>query len=57
MDPAAAPLPDPALIPLLPIALFLPVSEAMSLGCIGLMIAWAWRYGSREMAQIEVTPG
>jgi hypothetical protein len=47
-----------ALIPLLPIAAFLPVSEAMSLGCIGLMIAWSWRYGSREMARIEpVTPG
>ena len=46
-----------ALIPLLPIALFLPISEAMSLGCIGLMIAWSWRYGSREMARIEVTPG
>ncbi len=44
-----------ALIPLLPIALFLPISEAMSLGCIGLMIAWSWRYGSREMARIEVT--
>jgi hypothetical protein len=47
-----------ALIPLLPIALFLPVSEAMSLCCIGLMIAWAWRYGGRQMAQIEeATPG
>ena len=47
-----------ALIPLLPIAAFLPVSEAMSLGCIGLMIAWSWRYGSREMARIEaITPG
>jgi hypothetical protein len=45
-----------ALIPLLPIALFLPISEAMSLGCIGLMIAWSWRFGSREMARIEVTP-
>lgn len=47
-----------ALIPLLPIALFLPVSEAMSLGCIGLMLAWSWRYGSRQMARIdEVSPG
>lgn len=46
------------LIPVLPIAAFLPVSEAISLGCIGLMIAWSWRYGSREMARIEaVTPG
>ena len=41
------------LIPLLPIALFLPVSEAMSLGCIGLMVAWTWRYASRQMVQIE----
>lgn len=46
-----------ALIPLLPIALFLPVSEALSLACIGLMIAWSWRYGSREMGAIEATPG
>ncbi len=46
------------LIPLLPIAAFLPVSEAMSLGCIGLMIAWSWRYGSRQMALIEaISPG
>jgi uncharacterized membrane protein len=41
------------LIPLLPIAVFLPVSEAMSLGCIGLMVAWTWRYASRQMEQIE----
>jgi uncharacterized membrane protein len=41
------------LIPLLPIALFLPLSETMSLACIGLMMLWAWRYGSREMEQIE----
>ncbi len=46
-----------ALIPLLPIAVFLPVSEAMSLGCIGLMIAWSWRYGSRQMALIGLKPG
>ena len=47
------------LIPLLPIALFLPLSEAMSLGCIGVMIAWSWRYGSRQMADIEAaaSPG
>jgi hypothetical protein len=41
------------LIPLLPIALFLPISETMSLGCIGLMIAWSWRYGSQQMARIS----
>lgn len=51
------------LIPVLPIALFLPVSEAMSLGCIGLMVAWTWRYATRQMEQIEaaervpVSPG
>jgi uncharacterized membrane protein len=51
------------LIPLLPIVLFLPLSEAMSLGCLGLMMAWAWRYGTRQMEQIEqrragaVSPG
>jgi len=41
------------LIPLLPVALFLPVSEAMWIGCCGLMVAWSWRYGAREMEQIE----
>jgi hypothetical protein len=42
----------------LPIALFLPISEAMSLGCIGLMVAWTWRYASRQMELIEpVSPG
>jgi uncharacterized membrane protein len=47
-----------ALIPVLPIALFLPISEAMSLGCIGLMVAWTWRYASRQMELIEpVSPG
>ena len=46
-----------ALIPLLPIAIFLPASEAMSLGCIALMAAWSWRYGSRQMARIGLTPG
>jgi hypothetical protein len=41
------------LIPLLPIALFLPVSEAMWLCCLGLMIAWSWHYGARRMDRIE----
>jgi hypothetical protein len=41
------------LIPLLPIALFLPISEAMWLCCLGLMIAWSWRYGARQMDRIE----
>jgi hypothetical protein len=42
-----------ALIPVLPIALFLPISEAMSLGCLGLVVAWTWRYASRRMEEIE----
>jgi len=41
------------LIPVLPIALFLPVSEAMWICCLGLMIAWCWRYGARQMDRIE----
>jgi hypothetical protein len=41
------------LIPLLPVALFLPVSEAMWIGCCLLMIGWSWRYGAREMERIE----
>jgi hypothetical protein len=41
------------LIPLLPIALFLPISEAMWLCCLGLMIAWSWRYGASQMDRIE----
>ncbi len=39
------------LIPLLPIAVFLPVSEAMWICCFLLMIGWSWRYGSRVMAR------
>ncbi len=31
------------LIPLLPIALFLPLSEAMWICCMALMIGWSWR--------------
>ncbi len=41
------------LIPLLPIALFLPLSEAMWICCMALMIGWSWRYGAREMDRIE----
>jgi hypothetical protein len=41
------------LIPLVPVALFLPLSEAMWIGCLALMIAWSWRYGARQMDQIE----
>lgn len=38
------------LIPLLPIALFLPISEAMWICCFLLMIGWSWRYAGRVMA-------
>jgi hypothetical protein len=39
------------LIPLLPIAVFLPVSEAMWICCFLLMILWSWRYAERVMAR------
>lgn len=39
------------LIPLLPIAVFLPISEAMWICCFALMIGWSWRYARREMAR------
>ncbi len=38
------------LIPLLPIEIFLPISEAMWIGFFALMMAWSWRYGSRRIA-------
>jgi hypothetical protein len=40
------------LILLLPIVIFLPVSEAMRIGFIALMTAWSWRYGRRQMARL-----
>jgi hypothetical protein len=40
------------LIPLLPIAIFLPVSEAMWIGFFTLMTAWSWRYGRRAVARL-----
>jgi hypothetical protein len=39
------------LIPLLPIAVFLPVSEAMWICCFLLMILWSWRYAERVMGR------
>ena len=42
-----------ALIPLLPIAVFLPISEAMWICCFLLMIGWSWRYARRVMAREE----
>jgi hypothetical protein len=41
------------LIPLLPIAVFLPVSEAMWICCFLLMIGWSWRYAGRVMQREE----
>lgn len=41
-----------ALIPLLPIAIFLPLSEAMWIGFFTLMTAWSWRYGRRTVARL-----
>jgi hypothetical protein len=41
-----------ALIPMLPIAIFLPVSEAMWIGFFTLMTAWSWRYGRRVVARL-----
>jgi hypothetical protein len=35
------------LIPLLPIAIFLPISEIMWIGFFAAMTAWSWRYGKR----------
>jgi hypothetical protein len=35
------------LIPLLPIAVFLPISEAMWIVFFAAMTAWSWRYGTR----------
>jgi len=41
------------LIPLLPITVFLPVSEALWICCFLLMIGWSWRYAGRVMAREE----
>jgi hypothetical protein len=41
------------LIGLLPIAVFLPVSEAMWMGFFVLMTAWSWRYGRKRMERLR----
>jgi hypothetical protein len=41
------------LIPYLPIAVFLPVSELMWYALFGVMMAWSWRYGRRMMERME----
>ncbi|MBS0558947.1 MAG: hypothetical protein JSR21_02725 [Proteobacteria bacterium] len=44
------------LIPLMPIEVFLPISEAMWIGFFALMMAWSWRYGRRRMAAFDRAP-
>ncbi|SJZ71801.1 VC0807 family protein [Consotaella salsifontis] len=41
------------LIPLLPIAVFLPISESMWIIFFAVMTAWSWRYGRRAMAAVR----
>jgi hypothetical protein len=40
------------LIPLFPIAIFLPISEIMWIGFFATMTAWSWRYGKRMRARM-----
>ena len=44
------------LIPLLPIAIFLPISEAMWIVFFAGMTAWSWRYGARMRARLTPQP-
>lgn len=41
------------LIPLLPIEVFLPISETMWIVFFAPMTAWSWRYGRREIGKLE----
>lgn len=41
------------LIELLPIVVFLPISEAMWIIFFAAMTMWSWRYGGRQMAEIQ----
>ncbi|MGX1306230.1 hypothetical protein AB7M35_000950 [Amorphus suaedae] len=45
------------LIPLLPLEVFLPVSETMWIAVFGLMTAWSWRYGRRVIGPIMAERG
>ncbi len=45
------------LIKLLPIAVFLPVSEAMWMSFFALMMAWSWRYGRARMERLRAGDG
>lgn len=45
------------LIPFVPIAIFLPMSEIMWFGFFAVMMAWSWRYGRHMMAAREVETG
>lgn len=42
------------LIPLLPVEIFLPVSEIMWLGFFALLMAWSYRYGRQKMARLPI---
>jgi hypothetical protein len=44
------------LIPLLPIAVFLPISEAMWIVFFTAMTAWSWRYGTRMSRAFHPAP-
>jgi hypothetical protein len=39
------------LIPLMPVDVFLPVSEVMWIACFGLLMVWSYRYGRSKMAK------
>jgi hypothetical protein len=43
------------LIPLLPIAVFLPISEALWIAFFLALGAWSWRFGARHVAELEET--
>jgi hypothetical protein len=44
------------LIPLVPIAIFLPISEVMWITFFAAMTAWSWRYGTRMRARMASPP-
>jgi hypothetical protein len=44
------------MIPLMPIAVFLPISEAMWIIFFAAMTAWSWRYGTRLRSAMRTAP-
>jgi hypothetical protein len=44
------------MIPLMPIAVFLPISEAMWIVFFAAMMAWSWRYGTRMRTALQPAP-